>query len=353
MLYYLSLKISSWNIKHASKMLKDNPSNTVQERILRVYSTIKDIDPDILCIQEGPRGEQDIDRFCSIVLKDEWLPILLKEQNDQLGDRDKEYRIKGNQWIWFLTRPELSDKCRLQSPNVWQSFIGRDEWPVNYWGQESVKDHSHYRHPQVMIYKIDAEHEIEFIGVHLKSKINMLSITRDSDGNLTGDYLAEATEARIKLATEARNIREYISSKFEQVVYPGLVLMGDCNDGPGNDFFETQYLFFDLISNLQGDVMISERFFNHGLFDFAGHLRWTAKFRDGVSGISAGNNPLLIDHILISQSLCRGEFPLVVNEFAGKVEHEVFERNNAGATANAKTSDHRPISLKFDSKMDE
>jgi hypothetical protein len=112
-------------------------------------------------------------------------------------------------------------------------------------------------------------------------------------------------------------------------------------------------LFFDLISNIQGDVMIAERFFNHALFDFASHLRWTAKFRDEVLHIPASQNPLLLDHILISQPLCRGKFPLVVNEYAGKVEHEPFERNNAGATANAKTSDHRPVSLTLDPKEEE
>ena len=33
---------------------------------------------------------------------------------------------------------------------------------------------------------------------------------------------------------------------------PGLMLMWDCNNGPGHDFFETNYLFFDLVQNLLG-----------------------------------------------------------------------------------------------------
>ncbi len=176
----------------------------------------------------------------------------------------------------------------------------------------------------------------------------MFPVERDVEGNLIGNYLSEATEARIKLATEARNIRQYIAKKFEQLANPGIVVLGDCNDGPGHDYFEKQYLFFDLISNLQGDVMIAERFFNHALFDFQAHLRWTAKFRDEVLDIPASQNPLLLDHILISQPLCQGKFPIVANAYGGKTEHESFERFNAGATSNAKTSDHRPISYEFE-----
>ena len=96
--------------------------------------------------------------------------------------------------------------------------------------------------------------------------------------------------------------------------------------------------------------MVAERFFNHALFDSPQHLRWTAKYRDEVSvpTIPASRNPLLIDHILISQPLCRSQLILVANENAGRVEHEVYERLNAGSNDKTETSDHRPVSCKFD-----
>jgi endonuclease/exonuclease/phosphatase family metal-dependent hydrolase len=221
-------------------------------------------------------------------------------------------------------------------------------WLANRWGEEIPTRHSHYRHPQVLIYDLDNGQKIEFIGVHLKSKINTKRIERDAEGNLIGDYLNEALRARIELATEARNIRQYIAAKFDQLAQPAIVVMGDCNDGPGHDYFENQYLFFDLISNVQGDVLVAERFFNHAVFDFPGHLRWTAKYRDELLNIPASQNPLLLDHILLSQPLCRGELPLVANEHAGRVEHEAYEQHNAGANSATRTSDHRPVSCKFD-----
>lgn len=172
---------------------------------------------------------------------------------------------------------------------------------------------------------------------------------RKSPRPLTQKRTRPATlEARIKLATEARNVREYVSAKLEQLANPGLVLMGDCNDGPGQDLFETRYLFFDLIQNLQEELLEADEFFNHALFDFPDELSWTAKFRDEVLDIPASENPLLLDHILMSQPLARGELAYEVNAGAGRVEHEAFERANAGSNSDTRSSDHRPISCRFD-----
>jgi hypothetical protein len=344
----MSLKITSWNIEHAERLLGEQPTPTVQNRRTRIFDTLTEIDPDILCMLEGPRGEQDVDAFCTQVLQGRWEPVMLRLPDEPLGSHDKEYQIKGNQWIWFLVKPGLKDRCRLQPVTTWQSFVEAKDWTVYFWGEEKSARHSHYRHPQVLLFDLGNSRQLELIGVHLKSKINKLPIKRDADGNLTGDYLRVALKARIELATEARNVRQYIEAKFDQSVDPGIVVMGDCNDGPGTDAFETRYLFFDLISNIQGDVLVSEKFFNHALFDYPGHLRWSAKYRDDVLNIPASKNPLLLDHILMSQPLCRGDLLLKVNEHAGLVEHEAYERNNAGASSNARTSDHRPVSCKFD-----
>lgn len=346
----MPLKLTTWNTENSNGLISANPSTAVLSRRQRVRETIESINPDILCIQEGPKGEQGIDDFCKQVLDQRWVPVLLRQEGEALGQRDNDYNIEGAQWIWFLVKPELLKNCRLQSPAVWKAFTGEEKWTVHFWGKEKSTQHYHYRHPQVLIYSVGDNKEIEVIGVHLKSKINQKRIQRDEEGELVGEYVTEAMEARVKLATEACDIREYIATKFEQVANPGILIMGDCNDGPGKDVFEDQYLFFDLISNLQGDVMIAERFFNHALFDFAGHLRWTAKYKDEVStpAKSADQNPLLLDHILISQPLCRKQLPVVANEKAGIVEHEAYERCNAGSKSNTRTSDHRPVTLHLD-----
>lgn len=46
---------------------------------------------------------------------------------------------------------------------------------------------------------------------------------------------------------------------------------------------------------------MAERFCSHALFDFPNHLRWTAKYADKIENKKVKDNPLLLDHILISQ----------------------------------------------------
>jgi endonuclease/exonuclease/phosphatase family metal-dependent hydrolase len=342
----MPLKVTTWNIEHSSELITNTPSSDIQQRITRVRDTIVEIDPDILCIVEGPKGEQKIVDFCNNVLNNQWVPVLLKGVGDQIADKDRDYGhdMRGTQWMWFVVKPNVLPKCRIQEAIVWHSFVGSEDWMVNYWGKIKPESHDHYRHPQVLIYSVDSSNEVEFIGVHLKSKINLTSITRDNEGNLTGTYLETALKARVKLATEATNIRKYVGAKFDQLEEPAIVLLGDCNDGPGQDFFETNYLFFDLIQNLQGEVLLAEKYFNHALFDYSKDLRWTAKFGDPILNIPASQNPLLIDHILFSQPLVRGNFPMIINAKAGMVEHEAFERANAGSNSNTRSSDHRPVS---------
>jgi hypothetical protein len=47
-----------------------------------------------------------------------------------------------------------------------------------------------------------------------------------------------------------------IDHRFQQEPAPVLFLLGDLNDGPGKEFFERPFLFFDLLNNVQGDVRI-------------------------------------------------------------------------------------------------
>ncbi|MGD2035257.1 MAG: hypothetical protein PVF73_09395 [Bacteroidales bacterium] len=338
------LKVITWNLEHSDRMITQNPSAAVINRRQRILSTLRDIDPDIICLTEGPKGEKKILDFCAQVLQNEWHPVLLDPAGNP-GDRDSEYGTRGAQWIWFLVKPGILQNCSLQSPVAWKDYLGYSRWPVYYWGKTVTSQHYHYRHPQVMIYRIDNNHNMEFIGVHLKSKINMKRRTYDANGNLTGEYLDEALKARAKLTTEARNIRRYIDVKFNQVAAPAIVLLGDCNDGPGLDFFEERYMYFDLITNLQGEVIVAEKYFNHSLFDYDPQLRWSASYRVlAPDGSGTAIQPFLLDNIIFSQALVKGNFPMKVNPRAGRIEHEAYERHNVGSNNNTKTSDHRPAS---------
>jgi hypothetical protein len=185
---------------------------------------------------------------------------------------------------------------------------------------------------------------VEFVGLHLKSKyVNEGQRMWEAGGEERNEFIREALEARIKLATEATNVRAYIDAKFGQVANPAIFVMGDLNDGPGKELFEGTYLFFDLVSNVQGDVFWARRFLNHALFDFPGELRWSVHFRDFVE--PERDPHILIDHILFTQGLVDGTLPWKIEERAGKVEHEIHDLINAALPASAKTSDHKPVSV--------
>ncbi|NKB86594.1 MAG: endonuclease/exonuclease/phosphatase family protein [Acidobacteria bacterium] len=332
-----TLKVTSWNIEHMDRLFEEPSSETARRhrdaRMEAVVQEVRDLDADVLAVLEGPRSESRITDFCTNQLGGDWLPILAA---------DGDYDIRGTQGIWFLVKDALAASCALQSPTTWKAFTGAS-WDVNYWGDFDTTQHRHYRHPQVLVLDLNGQ-RVEFIAAHLKSKFVRAG---ESDWNAGGerrqDFIRDAIKARIKLTTEASNIRAYIDAKFDQVANPAIFLMGDLNDGPGKEYFEQQFLFFDLLSVLQGDVFFAERFLNHALFDFANHLRWSVEFEDFID--PSRNPHILLDHILFTQGLVDDSLPLVVESGAGLVEHEVHELIKATRFKYAHPNDHAPVSV--------
>jgi hypothetical protein len=328
-----TVKVTSWNVAHLDRLVKDELSEFERRRRDAVVREIRELSPDVLCILEGPKGEEAIDRVSNELLGGEWVAVKAE---------DSQYKILGTQWIWFLVRTQHSDRASLLPVETWDA-LASGAWKVHLWGEFEDSNHFHYRHPQVLVLEWDGL-RVEFIGLHLKSKfVNQGERMWEAGGEERDKFIREALKARIKLATEATNVRAYIDAKFGQVANPAIFVMGDLNDGPGKELFEGTYLFFDLISNVQGDVFWARRFLNHALFDFPGDLRWSVHFRDFVE---PGRDPhILIDHILFTQGLVDGTLPWKIEERAGQVEHEIHDLINAALPASAKTSDHKPVSV--------
>jgi hypothetical protein len=328
-----TLKLTSWNVEHLDRLVQPNLSAPARRRRDAVAQEIRDLNPDVLCLLEGPAGETAMEKVCKELLGNRWRAVKAA---------DGQYATKGKQWIWFLVKENLLASASLLPPATWDALT-RPRWPVFPWGQFAEESHSHYRHPQVLVLN-SGDLRVEFIGLHLKSKfVNEGKRLWNGSDAERQTFIREALSARMKLATEAANVREYIEARFAQVPNPAIFVLGDLNDGPGKEYFEERYLFFDLVANLQGDVFFASRFLNHALFDFPDPLRWSVYFQDFVE---PGRNPrILLDHILFTQGLVNGSLPWQVNAGAGKVEHEVHDLINATLPAAAKTSDHKPISV--------
>ena len=346
-----TLKLTSWNLEWLDKTMAalEQPGTSAARRLdlgrrlAAIRREIEEIDPDILCVIEGPKGPERARALAETHLGGAYVPMLRA---------DDEYRQKGRQWIWFLVRPELAERsgAHLVPLEVWTEFTRQASggehgptWPVYFWSEIDASRHSHYRHPQLLALELGGV-RVELIGAHLKSKFSNVGRFHGTKTQRR-EFIEAALKARVKLATEAENIRYYLETRFRQEPNPAVFVLGDLNDGPGKELLERQFLFFDLVSTLQGDVFFARRFLNHALFDYRDDLRWTVHFRDALD---ADRDPhILLDHILFTQALVDGTLPVEVHARSGLVEHQVHDRVNALLTAKQKTSDHKPVSCRI------
>ena len=334
-----------------------------RRKIDAVKALMARIDPDILFLCEAPQGEPEMQAFTDGEMPD--YELITRPAG-------ADYLIEGRQWLWFLMKTPLAN---LSAPElldiaVWRSFAASASPSIREDGTWSVAiprlrdfgnitdvpvstraDHDYHRHPQTLRFSFGgARHEI--IGAHLKSKFVGSNPRRRRPDESFEDYaqlisvkrfLAKAHGARVKLSSEAANIRAYIDQRFSQEADPSIFVVGDLNDGPGKELLEREYLLHDLLSNLQGEVFFARRFLNHALFDQPQALRWTARFDDRLD--PARDPHILLDHILFTQALTSaGTSPLRVRTDAGRVEHLAFEEVESLFGAGS-LSDHRPVSV--------
>ena len=377
-----SFKFTAWNIEHSDKLVdrKESINNAEKSKALARIDAIKDeiaeLNADILLVSEGPHGELRAKELFDLVAPGYTLIT-------RGTDTPVAYGMKGGtgsagrQWLWFLVKSTQDIKATLLHLDQWVSLTKAnagadykdrsDRWGVSF--PEMTKDHNgndvlnfsiggrheHWRHPQVLLAEIDGAF-IEFIGCHLKSKYNRVRVTGEaSDSDFfekNPELVAELIKARVKISTEASDIRHYIEARFSADSNCPIVVAGDLNDGPGKERIERRFMYHDLIGALQGDVFFARRFLNHALFDAPDSERWSVHFEDELD---PGRNPhILLDHILFSQSMTGSDFgtPCAFRARAkgGLIEHEVHHRVTSPRFKYAMTSDHKPVSMWFDKR---
>jgi len=85
-----TIKITSWNVAHLDRLTKDDLDKDDLTRRNAVVREIQELSPDVLCLLEGPKGEESIDRISNNLLGGEWVAVKAS---------DGEYATQGNQWI--------------------------------------------------------------------------------------------------------------------------------------------------------------------------------------------------------------------------------------------------------------
>ncbi len=366
-----SFKVSAWNIENSDSLVNDSTGAlaTNVARTDAIADEIRGLDADILMISEGPKGEARAKAFFRQVAPE--YSIIVRG-----SEAWRDYGIQGVQWIWFLIRKASPISGKLLHLDRWNALTAPawgdqrrgEKWQVSYpiFDDEASSlnfhvpgAHGHYRHPQVLQVAIDlgagdVQH-LEIIGCHLKSKINRVSPKGDPYSDSFFDdqpeLVASLITSRIKLTTEATDIRHYIEGRFQSEPNAAIIVVGDLNDGPGKERIERRFLYHDLVSNLQGDVFLAHHFLNHALFDFEDEARWSYDLkRDRLDPLR--DPKILLDHVMFTQSFTGSNRPgaaaFRARSGGGKVEHEIHHRVGAGRPRSAQTSDHRAVSMVFD-----
>jgi len=282
----MGLRITTWNVAWFGQLLKGHtrtlPRNSkavrgATEKALQALQRAKiaeqiiRLDPDVLCLQEGPStgNVNRLESFCNQDLEGRWSVIK--------RPAGEPWHIRGSQGIFFLVRStKLSIwQPKLLAQSAWFeateiesrvdiNHVGSGEhnkkWPVIHplfkpagqpaleeplVGDESEGDgvvdlgereHSHYRHPQVLVLTI-GDKRVDIVGCHLKSKFGgddyraagiarRKEVITRSDKALIKKVEQTAVESRIKLSTEASNVRYYIENRFRNEPDPAGLRVG-------------------------------------------------------------------------------------------------------------------------------
>lgn len=366
-----SFKVCTWNIEDSDRLVDDDSGSQAKNsaRTEAIADEIHGLEADILIVSEGPKDEARARAFFDQVAPQHSIVT-------RGSENWRDYRIQGAQWIWFLIRKAspLSgkllhlDRWNALTAPAWADQRRGEKWQISYpnFDGEASKlhfhvpgAHGHNRHPQVLQVAIDlgtgdVQH-LEIIGCHLKSKINKISPKGDPYSESFFDeqpeLVASVMTSRIKLTTEATDIRHYIEGRFQSEPEAAIIVVGDLNDVPGKERIERCFMYHDLVSNLQGDVFLALQFLNDALFDFNGEARWSYDLKkDRLDPLRRPK--ILLDHIMFTQSLTGSNRPGVAAFRAciggGKVEHAIHHRVGVGRPRSAQTSDHRAVSMVFD-----
>lgn len=356
-----TIKLTTWNIEHMHRVVGADLDEVAIARQQRIVEEIRVVDPDILCIVEASPDILHMRDFAATALSSDYVLPVIPGTDNALAQNPEQPRkalqglyamqgnvVTGSQWMWFLMKRGLAEGAELLDPAVFDALAGGSSWKVHRYGERRFHLHRHWRHPQVLVLPLSGR-RVEIIAVHMKSKLNSSRMPPFEDDGVTfnEDYLREALNDRYALATEAVHLRAYIEARFAQEPDPAIFVAGDLNDGPGKERFETEFLFFDLLSNVQGDVFFARRFLNHALFDFDGELRWSLRL-DHRDPVDPGRDPhILLDHILFTQRLVNDTTLPQVETGAGMVEHTTHAMINATLPKNKRTSDHTPVSVRI------
>lgn len=334
------MRIVNWNIEWMNDWFVGGGSvafsennlrkgiNDVAALCTRVADVVKDLDPDVLTIQEGPSDIREMELFVENFLADNQGESLFNIFIGMDGGAQKLYAFvkKGGEF----KNPVLpTDDLTLEL---------QDPFEVDIVGDYELEGYEFTRLPLVVEGALDNENsKLRIIILHTKSKYvhNGRSLWDDLDTRM--QFVKAAMKNRRRISAEAMRVRLYVDEFLKQNKDSFVVITGDFNDGPGIDYFERHYLTHNITDILLGSTYYPNRMFKHAFIErVTEDKRFTAIFNDFVDDIP--ERPLLLDHILVSPALS-----LKIRDSG--IAHQEYEAGTDGNESGRQrhVSDHRPV----------
>jgi endonuclease/exonuclease/phosphatase family metal-dependent hydrolase len=341
-----NLKLASWNIEWMNDWFmpgggpaafrptftRDGATNDTNVTAQRAANLILAVDADLIAIQEAASRQAEVDLFIQTYLTQGSAPLY----QAIVGDSG------ASQKLAFLWKPGSVTNVALAPSTQIQYLL--DSWQADVDGDALLDSYQFTRQPLVVNVTLGAQ-QLQVIVMHTKS--NFVNNGAQLWGNLgtRQQYVVEALKARRRNSAECMRTRLYLNQMLTTDPKVRVVVLGDLNDGPGQDYFEEFYLTHSVTDILVGTAFEPERMFTHAQHDVAPANRYSAVFDDFVPVALPGRR-LLLDHILLSPGF-NSHTGLRRRHGTGAVEHAAYDGliNGTGAKREDRPSDHRPASI--------
>ena len=329
----MSLRLCSYNIEWFDKAFTDDnqPSAEAepQEQLQAVHDVITHIDPDLIGIVEAPNTSVSTGKSTVACLE-----AFAQETGLHVNTALMGFASSGKQELAILYDPQRFSA--EHSPGGQRDSVKNPPFDEEFQADtddDRIKEvYQHYRPPlEVKLTRQDGGGELYLMVVHCKSK----GIFSNTD---LVHWQRESERNRRKLFAESMSIRRRVDEWLDQG--RSLVVMGDINDGPGMDFYESQF-GHSAVEVIIGDLFKPERILrSHSGRPSWGRFGWepsSTRFTDKFTGDPVN---ALIDHIFVSADV----------SVAGDGAHKIwnpFQLAEAEPLKAAlfKASDHFPVTL--------
>jgi hypothetical protein len=262
------MRLMNWNIEHMNSWWEGGNQSppvmrqsyqgssfspaiaNVPELARRAAQVIKDVDPDLIALQEGP-GLPEIQHFLTELVGGAWQ--ILRGQG---GAQALLVAVREGRGIESFAQGETTvDDIVLDGPFIADTNADLQLEEVDF-----------ARVPQVIRFEAHGQ-AFTLINNHLKSKfVNRGRSLFEAGGQDRLEYFSKSLIARRRISGEAYRLRTFMDRILEDPE-ANIIVAGDLNDGPGSDYFEENFLTHSVVDRIFGSIFHRDKQLTHVLLD--------------------------------------------------------------------------------------